>query len=162
MSLLPWLLNDPFLEVYRPRYFDLDPWDISRDLRQLSRLPEYVRKNFQDTESKVFFDEDKYQVSVDVQQFAPNEISVKTGADGSIVVEGKHEERPDEHGYISRHFVRRYVLPKGHDINQVVSNLSSDGVLTITAPKISKEGFEHKRIPIQHTGQPSKAVDRRN
>lgn len=97
-------------------------------------------------------------MNVDVQQFAPNEITVKTSGDNSIIVEGKHEEKPDEHGFISRHFVRRYVLPEGHDINQVVSNLSSDGVLTITAPKTEK-GVEHKTIPIQHTGRPSKAVE---
>lgn len=159
MSILPWLLNDPFLELYRPRYFDLDPWDISRELR-LSRLAEYVGKSFQEAESKVLVDKGKYQVSVDVQQFAPNEISVKTSGDGSIVVEGKHEERPDEHGYISRHFVRRYVLPKEHDINQVVSNLSSNGVLTITAPKISKDGVDHKTIAIQQTGHSSNVESR--
>ncbi|KAJ8963110.1 hypothetical protein NQ318_018575 [Aromia moschata] len=50
------------------------------------------------------------QVILDVQQFAPNEIVVKTNGN-SIIVEGKHEEKQDEHGFISRHFVRRYVLP---------------------------------------------------
>ncbi|KAJ6640738.1 Protein lethal(2)essential for life, partial [Pseudolycoriella hygida] len=43
---------------------------------------------------------DGFQVCLDVQQFAPNEISVKT-VDNDIVVEAKHEERQDEHGYIS-------------------------------------------------------------
>lgn len=50
------------------------------------------------------------QVILDVQQFTPNEITVKT-TDKHIIVEGKHEEKADEHGYISRHFVRRYQLP---------------------------------------------------
>lgn len=147
------------MDAYRPRYIDLDPWDYTRELRQLSRLPDYIKRSYQDSGCKVHVDDDKFQVSVDVQQFAPNEISVKTSGDNSIVVEGKHEERPDEHGYVSRHFVRRYVLSQGHDINQVVSNLSSDGVLTITAPKSSKEGADLKTIPIQQTGQPSKTVE---
>jgi len=74
------------------------------------------------------------QVILDVQQFSPDEITVKT-IDNQIIVEAKHEEKQDEHGYISRHFVRRYVLPSSHDLANVTSTLSSDGVLTITAPK---------------------------
>jgi hypothetical protein len=74
------------------------------------------------------------QVILDVQQFAPNEITVKT-LDNTVIVEGKHEEKQDEHGYVSRHFVRRYVLPSDIEVNDIVSSLSSDGVLTVTAPK---------------------------
>ena len=71
---------------------------------------------------------------LDVQQFAPEEIVVKT-VDNSLIVEAKHSEKQDEHGFVSRHFVRRYVLPSTHDVTNVTSTLSSDGVLTITAPK---------------------------
>lgn len=74
------------------------------------------------------------QVILDVQQFSPDEIAVKT-IDNCVVVEAKHEEKQDEHGYISRHFVRRYILPPSHDLVNITSTLSSDGVLTITAPK---------------------------
>jgi crystallin alpha B len=74
------------------------------------------------------------QVILDVQQFAPSEITVKT-LDNMVIVEGKHEEKQDEHGYVSRHFVRRYVLPSDIEVNNIVSSLSSDGVLTVTAPK---------------------------
>lgn len=42
-------------------------------------------------------DSDKFQVILDVQQFTPNEITVKT-TDKCVVVEGKHEEKADEHG----------------------------------------------------------------
>lgn len=74
------------------------------------------------------------QVILDVQQFSPDEITVKT-VDKNVVVEAKHEERQDEHGYVSRHFVRRYVLPTDYDATNVTSTLSSDGVLTIMAPR---------------------------
>lgn len=175
MSLVPWAFRDfrdPFfVEPYRPsslwdrpsRLWDIDrfdPWD-SREFRELTRFPEYLRRNFdsliQDSDAKVSFDKDKFQVNVDVQQFAPHEITVKTEGD-TITVEGKHEEKPDEHGYIARQFVRRYVLPKGHDVNHVQSNLSSDGVLTITAPRTDQKAIGYKTIPIQRTGAPSKAV----
>lgn len=96
---------------------------------------------------------------MDVQHFRPDEITVRTKGENTIEIEGKHEEKPDEHGYVSRHFVRRYVLPRGHDINQVQSNLSSDGVLTITAPKIDDEVKEQRTVPIQQTGKPSKPIE---
>ena len=45
------------------------------------------------------------QVNLDVQQFKPEELTVKV-ADKFLVVEGKHEERSDEHGFVSRQFTR--------------------------------------------------------
>lgn len=74
------------------------------------------------------------QVILDVQQFAPNEISVKT-QNNVIIVEAKHEEKQDEHGFIFRHFVRKYILPEDTEVMDITSSLSSDGVLTISAPK---------------------------
>lgn len=48
-----------------------------------------------------------------------------------ICIEGSHEEKTDEHGMISRQFVRKYKLPKECDREKLMSNLSRDGVLTI-------------------------------
>ncbi|EFA07114.1 protein lethal(2)essential for life [Tribolium castaneum] len=111
----------------------------------------------QDSGSTIQQDKDKFQVILDVQQFAPNEITVKTSGN-SIIVEGKHEEKQDEHGFISRHFVRRYLLPQDHDINDVVSSLSSDGILTVSAPKKSLQQPAGERVvPITQTG-PAKAT----
>ena len=95
---------------------------------------------------------DGFQVCLDVQQFKPSELNVKV-VDNCIVVEGKHEEREDDHGYISRHFVRRYALPKDYDPNKVVSTLSSDGVLTVSVPKPQLEDKSSERqIHIQQVG----------
>ncbi|XP_075162015.1 heat shock protein 23-like [Haematobia irritans] len=95
---------------------------------------------------------DGFQVCMDVQQFKPSELNVKV-LDDCIVVEGKHEEREDDHGYISRSFVRRYTLPKGYDPNSVVSTLSSDGVLTVRVPKPQIEEKKNERIiQIQQVG----------
>ncbi|XP_075162538.1 heat shock protein 23-like [Haematobia irritans] len=95
---------------------------------------------------------DGFQVCIDVQQFKPSELNVKV-VDNFILVEGKHEEREDEHGYISRSFVRRYALPKEYNPNKVVSTLSSDGVLTVSIPKPQIEDKSGERIvQIQQVG----------
>ncbi|CAG0909157.1 unnamed protein product, partial [Cyprideis torosa] len=68
--------------------------------------------------------------------FRPEELKVRV-QDRMVTIEGKHEERQDEHGYISRQFSRRYVVPKGIKMDNVTSRISNDGVLTVTAPKIN-------------------------
>ncbi|CAG0898310.1 unnamed protein product [Darwinula stevensoni] len=84
--------------------------------------------------SEVVHDEEKFQVTLDVQHFSPSEIQVKTSGDW-VVVEAKHDEKRDEHGWVSRHFQRRYHLPPDVRPEDVQSSLSSDGVLTIIALK---------------------------
>lgn len=98
---------------------------------------------------------DCFKVNVDVQQFKPDEIIVKT-TDKYVVVEGKHEEHKDEHGYISRHFQRRYRLPDDVDPKNIVSKLSSDGVLSVEAPKMAASLPDKERnIPITCTNTPA-------
>lgn len=93
---------------------------------------------------------------LDVQQFAPEEITVKA-TNNSVVVEGKHEEKQDEHGYISRQFTRRYILPPGYEVADLASSLSSDGVLTITAPKRPPPNSGERIVPITKTGPAKQA-----
>jgi crystallin alpha B len=90
-----------------------------------------------------------------VQQFKPEELTVKM-VDDFVVVDGKHEERQDEHGYVTRQFQRRYKLPSDVDPETVVSQLSSDGVLTISAPKKALPPSGNERvIPITQTQAPA-------
>lgn len=106
--------------------------------------------------STVNLDKDKFEVILDVQQFSPKEVNVKV-VDNYIVVEGKHEEKQDEHGFISRQFCRRYKLPKDVNPDQIKSSLSSDGLLTVTAPmKALQPPPGERAIPITHTGKPAK------
>ncbi|XP_018576300.1 alpha-crystallin A chain-like [Anoplophora glabripennis] len=100
-------------------------------------------------------DEGQFQVHIDVQQFKPEEISVKiVDHNKSVIIEGKHEEKLDEHGSISRHFLRKFILPENCDGSRLQSQLSSDGVLTLIAPKIEEgKQVEYVReIPITKTG----------
>ncbi|XP_046961962.1 protein lethal(2)essential for life-like [Vanessa cardui] len=116
----------------------------------------------QDSGSTIKEEKDKFQVNLDVQHFAPEEISVKT-ADGFLIIEAKHDERKDEHGYISRSFTRRYRLPDGIQEDCVTSKLSSDGVLSITAPLKAPPKVEGERVvPIIQTGPVKKIEEGQN
>ncbi|XP_018321194.1 protein lethal(2)essential for life-like [Agrilus planipennis] len=174
MSLLPYFLNDPWDNLLRPsrlldQHFgvELDPEDLlapmtlSRPVKNL--ISGYLRPwrtlaADKDLGSTVKFDKDKYEVSLDVQQFKPDEIKVTAGQN-SITIEGNHEEKEENGGTVSRHFVRRYVLPRGLELEKVESKMSSDGVLQITVPRKEALEGDEKVVPIQQTGQPAKAVE---
>ncbi|XP_055376698.1 heat shock protein 27-like [Condylostylus longicornis] len=110
---------------------------------------------YSDQESHPVYGKDGFHVAIDCIQFRPSEITVKT-FDNEIIIEGKHEERPDNHGYISRAFVRKYILPDYIDSGNITSSLSSDGILTIKAPPLPpKRNFlenKERYLPITYTG----------
>lgn len=174
MSLLPYLFDDADLWAPSRRYRNVGLLDelvrpqISRATivpRSFIEVPDYFKNlnaALQDTGAKVNFDKDKFQANFDVQHFKPEEICVKISEDkNTVTIEGKHEEKQDEHGQIYRHFVRKYTLPKDCDVKNLESKLSSDGVLSLTAPRLgqNKKVEEHRTIPITQTGQPAKSVE---
>ena len=101
-------------------------------------------------------DKNKFQVALDISQFSPEEVTVKV-VDQNVVVEAKHGEKDDEHGWVSRQFVRKYIVPLQCDIEQVETHLSSDGILTITAPRKEplKPDSNERIVKIQYTGKPA-------
>ncbi|CAF98523.1 unnamed protein product, partial [Tetraodon nigroviridis] len=76
---------------------------------------------------------ESWKVSLDVNHFSPEELVVKT-KDGMVEITGKHEERKDQHGFVSRTFTRKYTLPSTVNVEKVTSSLSPEGVLTVEAP----------------------------
>lgn len=148
MSLLSVLLDD---QPRVPRRDLVSHFLPEETLHALNTVLNHLPKLEKDTSITV--DQDRFQAKIDVQQFSPEEISVKLNNDNTVTVEGKHEERRDQHGFISRHFVRRYKLPEGCDLKKLKSALSSDGVLSISAPKKPEQKqVEYKQIPIIRTG----------
>ncbi|KAF7268271.1 hypothetical protein GWI33_018543 [Rhynchophorus ferrugineus] len=92
---------------------------------------------------------DKFEAKVDVKEFKPEELTVKLTEKNTVTVEGKHCEKKDDNSSEFRHFIRKYVVPKDCDIDQVTSKLSSNGILSITVPKKKEKPAEsYKDIPI--------------
>ncbi|GBP62980.1 Protein lethal(2)essential for life [Eumeta japonica] len=137
----------PWPEMFRP---------MERLVQDMSRL---VLNELASTPSGIRSDGEKFQINVDVQHFAPEEINVKV-ADGHVLIQGKHEEKRDQHGYVSRQFVRRYALPPNVLPDTVRSSLSSDGVLTVSAPKaLAMPSIGERIVPIIHTGPVQKQIN---
>lgn len=67
---------------------------------------------------------------IDVKDFQPHEISVKT-VNETIIIEGRQDKRPG--GAIPRHFVRHFRLPEFYDSEDVFSFISDDGILEVKA-----------------------------
>lgn len=176
MSLVPLLFSDWWEDLERPHRLLDQNFGLALSPEQLLQVPNrlevYMRpkerfpmsyyrpwaellRHTDSGSSTVQADKDKFQVVLDVQQFEPNEIDVKV-VDKCVVVTAKHEEKRDEHGWISRQFIRKYLIPEQCDIDQVSSKLSSDGVLTITAPRKDQPKSENERtIKIEQTGKPA-------
>ncbi|XP_019552745.2 protein lethal(2)essential for life-like [Aedes albopictus] len=114
--------------------FDNSP--ESCDRKPCCRRPSQQRKNEEMKPKVAEKPAEDFQISLDVQDFLPEDISVKATKQ-FVIVEAKHEDKDAEHGYVFNHFVRRYQLPEGHDNERLESTLSSDGVLTIRAPVLA-------------------------
>ncbi|XP_010875925.2 heat shock protein beta-1 [Esox lucius] len=93
---------------------------------------------------------DSWKITLDVNHFSPDNISIKTKG-GYLEIAGQHEEREDEHGSVSRCFTRKYKLPPGVDMQRISSSLSG-GVLLVEAPLPGSDGAilpSDMVIPIQ-------------
>ena len=83
------------------------------------------------------------QIMLDVRDFAEGSVSVRALGENELVVEGiiqkKEESSPSENckstKSCSRSFQQRFMFP-GLQVEGVTSSVSSDGVMTITAPRI--------------------------
>lgn len=123
--------------------------------------PRVSNMNMDKSERKTSSDKDCFEVCIDVQHFKPEEISVKTEKN-SILVHAKHDEKQDEQGFILREFTRRYELPKGLKAEDVVSSLSSDGILSIKCGTPVIESADGRQVPIHQTGQPAESSVKSN
>uniref|UniRef100_A0A8C1DGK8 Heat shock protein, alpha-crystallin-related, b2 n=2 Tax=Cyprinus carpio TaxID=7962 RepID=A0A8C1DGK8_CYPCA len=98
------------------------------------RINKQLERGFSQVESE----DDWYRVLLDVCQFTPDEISVRT-VDNLLEVTGRHAQRMDQHGFVSREFARTHILPMGVDPLLVQVSLSHDGILCIQAPRKTED-----------------------
>ncbi|XP_023334421.1 alpha-crystallin B chain [Eurytemora carolleeae] len=102
----------------------------------------------------------KWHVLLDVQHFSPAELSVRT-VEQVLEVEGKHEEKEDAHGVVSRHFCRKYIIPSEFEPESATSGISKDGILTITVDRkpLEKPKPSSRSVPIHTREEASATMD---
>ncbi|XP_063586555.1 uncharacterized protein LOC134764020 [Penaeus indicus] len=125
-----------------------DRWDDScryNDILKRYRQLRSLNLREEDQAVTVTTDTSAHKIVVDVHDFLDGEVKVKVVGEKEVVVEGRVERR--EGGGSSAHsFRRRFSLPHFTDMSAITSVMSSDGILTITAPK--QEQQSHQRTTI--------------
>ena len=88
-------------------------------------------------------DKKMFEVKIDISGYQPKEVSVTVLAE-EILVEGRHEEcNQSGEVIISQKFVKKYNLPQGVKRENVMSRLSKDRILTISAHKEDNSNKAH-------------------
>ncbi|XP_047474771.1 uncharacterized protein LOC125029067 isoform X4 [Penaeus chinensis] len=131
-----------------------DPWDDVKAHHTdiLDRYRQLRSRNLKEENQAVAVtsDDTSQKVVMDVHDFMGGNVKVKVEGEKDLVVEGSVEKKEGGSSVSSHSFRRRFSLPRLTDLSAINSVMSSDGILTITSPKIESEP-QHKTtiIPIQ-------------
>ncbi|XP_026763600.2 heat shock protein Hsp-12.2-like [Galleria mellonella] len=157
MSLVPYWLRhlrnlayrDPIARVFEDPFavFARDPFfrDPVKYIRQVTAPLESdhgIEGIYFDSEVKV--DGKKVEVHLDVQNFTPDQIQVKT-VGNEIMVEGKKEIKRED-GWTRSNFERRFLLPEGFPPERVECHFDK-GKLKLVA--FRAEPVTERTIPVQ-------------
>lgn len=136
-------LNDQYSRLDREyRFYENRYQDIRRRLFDGSPLKPSVWTSLTN-------DSDRFCLRLDVGHFDADDLEVKT-VDNLVIIHGKHGDRTDELGVISREFTRKCTLPKDVLPETVKCSITSDGFLIVEAPKKSERPTGHERlVPIK-------------
>merc|ERR1711892_1176742 len=103
------------------------------------------QSNDMSPKAKVSYDQDKFQVEFNVQDYTPEELSIKTEGDVLIVL-AKHQTKAEGgQSFVSKQFEQRFSLPSGVKIEKIASSLSKDGILTVSAPRENLAISSHQK-----------------
>merc|ERR1739841_300652 len=123
----PFIMRSPFDDSFFKSSWE-EGWMTPSRSQMLQNPFKGFKSMFNEEETKV-------EVRIDASEYKPEELKVSVQS-GRLLVEGKQEEKKEDgSAYVQKSFSRSYTLPKEAQADQMVSNLSSEGVLLITTPK---------------------------
>ncbi|KAK7164132.1 hypothetical protein R3I94_002755 [Phoxinus phoxinus] len=97
--------------------------------------------------------DEPWKVCVNVHSFKPEELNVKT-KEGFIEVSGKHEEKQDEGGIVTKNFTKKIQIPSDVDPVTVFASLSPEGVLIIEARQTPPYYLYSNEMPAEPMEEP--------
>lgn len=135
------VFEDPFALLAKDPFFR-DPMKYMKQVTAPLEQEHGIEGIYSDSEVKV--DGKKVEVHLDVQNFSPEQIQVKT-VGNEVMIEGKKEIKRED-GWTRSHFERRFLLPEGFPPERVECHLDK-GKLKLVA--FRSEPVQERAIPIQ-------------
>merc|ERR1712141_553809 len=130
----PFIMRSPFDDSFFKSSWD-DGWMTPNRSQMLQNPFKEFNSMFNEEQTKVDEDDVKMELRINASDYKPEELKVSVQS-GRLLVEGKHEEKKEDgSAYVLKSFSRSFTLPKEAEADKIVSNLSSEGVLVVTAPK---------------------------
>ncbi|KAK3873930.1 hypothetical protein Pcinc_021087 [Petrolisthes cinctipes] len=123
---------------------------LSNNLSRYRQLRTHNLKE-EDQAVTVVSDNSCHKIMMDVHDFVSGDLKVKVVGERQVMVEGRLETNTGDLAMSSNCFRRKFCLPQDTNMEAITSAMSSDGVLTIIAPRSVKQ-IEDKEIPIQVEG----------
>merc|ERR1712098_477625 len=146
-SLIPMTMRDSFFDdpFFKDTWLDIET--SQKNFFEQSRMSfeESMKGLKTNMISSNIFDETKLEISLDTTGYKPDELKVSAGQ-GMICVEGKYEAGQV---MVSRQFSKKYSMPASAKAEEVISNLSQDGVLVVSVPKREAIMQENRSVPIE-------------
>ncbi|GFN81444.1 heat shock protein beta-1 [Plakobranchus ocellatus] len=99
-------------------------------------------------DSQVQNTDKEFRIRLDLSHYKPEEVKITSDND-KITIQAKHEERQDNHGFVTREMTRSYKLPKGVDPNSATSTMNANGTLSIKMNKTALEAPKDVDIPVE-------------
>lgn len=97
-------------------------------------------------------DSNNFEVQLDMKNFEPEEICVKViGREVTIEAES---EKKTENSFESQRFLRKFNIPEGCNIEDVVPTINKEGLMTITVTQTKIEESKERVVPIQISSEP--------
>merc|ERR1739838_1065133 len=126
-------MSDYDFELARRRFFR-DPTSLSnrQPMMSMTSFRPSFNRQLSEGRSDVSTADGIFKITLDVKNFDPEDIKVKTVGD-VVEIQGRHEEKKDETGVVKRDFTRKYNIPTNVDPLAITSALSQDGILTVSA-----------------------------
>ncbi|KAI8796119.1 heat shock protein Hsp-12.2 [Biomphalaria glabrata] len=124
----------------------VNPWDLRTPMMYRDGTLANLSGRLGDSE--IQNTDKEFRIRLDLRHYSPEEVKI-TSDNKKITIKAKHEEKQDNHGYVSREMIRTYALPDDVDPKSVTSVMNTQGTLNIKVAKKPLEAPKEIAIPVE-------------
>jgi HSP20 family protein len=142
-----------FEELFFPSPFLRDPFDDWMPvLSNFNRVTDDMVLRHSSPGYEINESDDKYQIAIDVPGVKASDITAQLEDDGRVLHLSGGRKVLKDGATTETKFSKRFTIGDNVDKTKLTADLS-DGVLTVTAPKVKKEEPEPMKIEITEQGK---------